>query len=306
MKPLSQDLIILTAPPASGKTYWISSLGLASSSHILVISPLRALADECHEKWGEKITVMTPEEWMIKKVPHEIVIFDEFHLFFYWGDTFRVLMWEAFFLLSQNASMTFLLTATFSREMQKIVEDYTCQFDQIIWIDRGNQQLKNLPTLYVRAYSRKWLESLIELQEVSESVRLIFCQYREEVGFWEKRLAHLGFSVVSCVGGEAREMKHKLAKNPRPDFIVSTTVLSHGVNLPSIKKIFFLYPVNNIDFWIQMVARGGRRGEGYEVFALENPRGIKWNSFTNLLAILLISFKMKLKQNLRPKWFLKD
>ena len=74
----SHDLIILTSPPASGKTYWISSLvNKLFPQKILVISPLRALADECRSKWEESVFVMTPEEWMSKKVYSEIVIFDE-------------------------------------------------------------------------------------------------------------------------------------------------------------------------------------------------------------------------------------
>ena len=51
MPTKSQDLIILTSPPASGKTYWISKLQeVEKSDQLLVISPLRALADECREK----------------------------------------------------------------------------------------------------------------------------------------------------------------------------------------------------------------------------------------------------------------
>ena len=78
----SQYLIVLTSPPASGKTHWISKLKEAKSDQLLVISPLRALADECREKWGDSIQVMTPEEWLGKKTFSETVIFDEFHLFF--------------------------------------------------------------------------------------------------------------------------------------------------------------------------------------------------------------------------------
>src|SRR5262245_1203823 len=110
-----QELVLLTSPPASGKTFWISSLVEELKDHrILVISPLRALAYECREKWKDTVTVMTPEEWTGKKCRSEVVIFDEFHLYFYWGDTFRPHMWEVFFELSENAGLTILLTATFS------------------------------------------------------------------------------------------------------------------------------------------------------------------------------------------------
>lgn len=304
---MTQDLILLTSPPASGKTYWISSLKAAfPDTPILVISPLRALADECREKWQDSIEVMTPEEWLGRSVTRKIVIFDEFHLFFYWGDTFRERMWECFFCLSQNAEEVFLLTATLSVGMKNEITLFSSQFDRIWWIDHGNQRLKTLPSLYVRAPSIQWMKSLIEAEEKDGTVKLIFCRYRQEVLDWEKRLNGLGHSTLTCLGGESHFMRLRLQKNPRPDFIISTTVLSHGVNLPSIGKIFFLYPVQNIDFWIQMVARGGRRGEAYQVYALESPFGIKWNWWTNLLAVSWISLKMKFKRTLRPTWFLKD
>jgi superfamily II DNA or RNA helicase len=86
-------------------------------------------------------------------------------------------------------------------------------------------------------------------------------------------------------------MKEKFALTPVPDFIIATTVLGHGVNLPLIKRVFFLYPVKNPDFWLQMVARGGRRGESYSVFALENPIGIRFSRFKNFTTILWLTMK---------------
>jgi len=125
---------------------------------------------------------------------------------------------------------------------------------------------------------------------------------------WEKILKAQGQSVWTCVGGEDSLFSLKVQSEKPPKFIVATTVLSHGVNLPNISRIFFLYSVKNLDFWIQMVARGGRRGEKFEVFALENPVGIKWNSLLNSLAIARLSLKMKWKHFSKQieKWFLKE
>jgi ATP-dependent DNA helicase RecQ len=290
-----QDLFILTSPPASGKTYWIHSFAKeVFPKKILVISPLRALADECREKWGDEISVMTPEEWLGKRFYSEIVIIDEFHLFFYWGDTFRPIMWEVFFELTSKAQFVCLLTATLSSDIENAVKNFSCHFDSLNWIDCGNLQLKYSPTHYIKAPSRAWIQNQIELEPKGNDVRLIFCEYRNEVLAMEKYLVSLGFSCVSCIGGEARYMKDKLAKLPRPDFIVATTVLSHGVNLPEIQKIFFLYPVKNRDFWIQMVARGGRRGGAYTVYALEKPFGIEWSFTKNFLRVFWETILQKL------------
>jgi superfamily II DNA helicase RecQ len=291
---MSQQLILLTSPPASGKTYWISGFHASlREQSLLVISPLRALADECREKWNGTITVMTPEEWMYKKVYADVVIFDEFHLYFYWGDSFRPLMWEVFYELSIHARLCVLLTATLSVEMKSEVEKFSTQFDSLLWIDLGNQKLKFSPEMYIKAPSKHWMMRMLEDEEPASSVKLIFCQYREEVFALEKRLSRAGYNCLTCVGGESQFMKDKLRLNPTPDYIISTTVLSHGVNLPDIRKIFFLYEVGNRDFWIQMVARGGRRGESFEVFSLEKPWSLSFRPGKNLMWVIWFTLRME-------------
>lgn len=294
----SQELIILTSPPASGKTYWIYSLRQTFRlATFLVISPLRALADECRSRWGDDIPVVTPEEWLGKKTFADIVIVDEFHLFFYWGDSFRPLMWEMFFEVTQKSSFTFLLTATLNEMMRKEIMLFHSQFDSIYWVDQGNQKLMYKPFRYVVAPSKKWIQNQYEMESKGKDVKLIFCQYRDEVFALEKKLLTLGFSCITCVGGESKFMAKKLADLPKPDFIISTTVLSHGVNLPMIKKIYFTYHVTNIDFWIQMVARGGRRGDQFQVFSLEKPVGLKWNVFKNFLDVFYFTIRQKFSRN---------
>lgn len=303
---MAKELLLLTAPPASGKTYLIQNLIQEWSEVPLLISPLRALANECLMRWGNRCLVMTPEEWLKKKTPTKLLILDEFHLFYYWGDSFRPAMWEAFYEMVENAELVILMTATLTVTMQEEVEKFSCHFDQILWIDHGNQQLKFSPTHYYRAYSGKWLENLI-LSGQWKGVSLIFCAYRKDVLAWEKKLKERDLRVWSCLGGEASLFSARVHSERPPQFIVATTVLSHGVNLPAISRIFFLYPVNNLDFWTQMVARGGRRGEIFDVYALENPCGIKWNKYLNALAILRLSLKMRAQQTFKQieEWFLK-
>lgn len=302
---MDSTLLILTSPPASGKTYWIQNFFLEIQKPILVISPLRALANECKEKWGTQVQVMTPEEWLYKKSFYEIVIFDEFHLLFYWGDSFRNMMWEAFYELSYNSSLIIGLTATYSLEMQGETKKFASHFDKIFWINHGNQCLKFAPERYIKVYSKKLMLKLCERQ--CRGVKLIFCAYRNEVDEVSRYLSKRGYKVWSCVGGEASKMNSYLKTGKAPDFIVSTTVLSHGVNLPEINEIYFLYQVKNLDFWIQMVARGGRRGQKYSVFAMENPNGISWNPLKNLFQLLLLHPELcfNLWKRQAQQWFLK-
>lgn len=304
---MNKDLLIFTAPPASGKTHMISNLLKELRDAPLFLSPLRALANECLLKWGGSCTVMTPEEWLGKQPSHRVVIIDEFHLFFYWGDSFRPMMWEAFYGCLEKAELVILLTATLTPEMREEIQFFSSHFDTMVWLDHGNQMLKYRPQKYLKAPSVRWLEKFILEREVSPQVSLIFCGYRSEVLRWEKLLKAKGFRVWTCLGGEASLFSLRVQSERPPHFIVATTVLSHGVNLPQISRIYFLYQIKNLDFWIQMVARGGRRGESFEVFALENPSGIRFNKMLNWLAIKKLSLRMKAHQILRQieEWFLK-
>jgi ATP-dependent DNA helicase RecQ len=304
---MNNKLLILTAPPASGKTHLISELISQLDEAPLFISPLRALANECLVKWGATCNVMTPEEWMRKQTRARVLILDEFHLYFYWGDSFRPQMWEAFYALVEAAEVVILLTATLTDEMLDIIKTFSCHFDQMTWIDHGNQCLKYKPARYIKAYSKTWLEKYLMNINQEAGVTLVFCAYRADVFRWEKKLKQEGRVVWTCVGGEASLFSLKVQSERPPEFIVATTVLSHGVNLPRISRIIFLYQVKNLDFWIQMVARGGRRGEAFEVFALENPVGIKWSKLLNCLAIARLSLKMKAQLLIKQteEWFLK-
>lgn len=250
---------------------------------------------------------MTPEEWMLRQVEVDIVIFDEFHLYFFWGDSFRPQMWESFYALASMSKLTVLLTATWNQQMQSEFKQFEVQFDEGLWIDFGNQVLKTYPVRYVKLPGRDWVEDLVTCAPEGKETALIFCAYRDDVFKWGEKLRAQGYRVWTCVGGEARHMRTLIKSEAAPDYIISTTVLSHGVNLPVISKIYFFYELRDIDFWIQMVARGGRRGEKYEVFALERPYGMRWNWWTNSLAILGLALKIRTLQTRRQleQWYSK-
>jgi ATP-dependent DNA helicase RecQ len=304
---MRSNLLLLTAPPAAGKTFLVQEMMKQIDQRFLVIAPLRALANECKSNWNDQCDVMTPEEWMVKKIARKVVVIDEFHLLFYWGDTFRERMWQCFYEVVQDAELVLLLTATITSSMRDEMAFFNSQFDQLLWIDCGNQQLKNLPHKYYYFPEKKWFWDNLAVLKPNQGVGLIFCQYRQEVWQWENQLLKLGFNCWSCVGGEAGVFSERVRSQKAPDFIVATTVLSHGVNLPSISRVIFTYPVKNVDFWIQMVARGGRRGERFDVFSVELPVGLSWNRASNFLAIQLIKLKIEIKHFFLAiqEWFLK-
>lgn len=296
--------LLITSPPASGKTYWIERYYEQLGSSLLVISPLKALALELEYKWQGKISVRTPESYLLRPEKADIVIFDEWHLLFYWGDEFREKMWQAFFEISQTANLCIGLTATFSEEMKSIVEEWH-HFDEFWWIDRGNQCLKYPPAETVRFYQRALHKEFIFLQGPKKT-QLIFCEYRQQVRAWEEELRALGFKVLGCVGGETAEFSQQVGVT-KPDFIVATTCLSHGVNLPIIEAVHLTYKIDNFDFWIQMVARGGRNGSPYKVFSSYPIKEVKLKIWTNLWRNFKLMIWVQVQKMILgiDQWFLK-
>jgi superfamily II DNA helicase RecQ len=300
-------LLLLIAPVASGKTHWLLNLLRGNGPPLVFVSPLRALAEEFHTKASEEfpsflvshhgnvkpavkafmekgrgVLVVTPElcsDWLYSALAHApispLVVFDEFHLFYRWGADFRPVLWECFMAFANANFLTCGLTATMSDEVLSVVrEELPLGFDTIFINDCGNFRLKFEPAarnFYHSGFQQKALRRrfLSAMNDNHDGVFLYFCQYRSEVDDWVSYFKKRGVRVVGCKGGEVASFVDELRVEPHPKAIFATTVLGHGVNLPSISKVFFSYQVGEHDFWIQMAGRGGRRGERYEVHSFD-------------------------------------
>jgi len=286
-----EDALILTAPPGWGKTYKLLWAIKKTDRKICFVFPLRALCDEVYlaaqkknihslnirdckslneiEKIKPKLIVSTPELIMNYELDEYLVILDEFHLFYYWGDSFREKMFEFFIEVTSLGNPIIFLTATLGEELkERLVMDLSYNYKNIIQLNMGNQELKNYPNkiYYYPKINKNFLHD--EIFYVKKRTTLIFCQYREEVKSLEDVLLKMGYHVLSCIGGEAKEFVEKLNLTSNLDFIIATSVVSHGVNLPAIKRIIFTYKVNNLDFYLQMVGRGGRDGGDFEIHTM--------------------------------------
>lgn len=303
---LDNSLNLLIAPPAWGKTTILLDLFKRSNRRWVFLSPLRALANEFYVRSCKVISsilvsnsterdqlvrafisqqrsllIITPElcnEKFFTQVEaldeKPIFIFDEFHLFYYWGESFRPVMREIFFAVGNSNSSVLALSATISAKNMELMKiDVQNGFEQSFIIDFGNHTFRNHPSqifYYPGIFKRKFIKSFeYDLVKSRGKCLLFFCQYRSQVDQLVERYHRLGYSVLGCKGGEAAEFTNQLMKVGTPDCIFATTTLSHGVNLPSIDKVYLGYPVRNLDFWIQMAARGGRNGSPYVVHTFD-------------------------------------
>lgn len=321
---------LMTAPVAKGKTKLIVNYYLENQVRVVFVSPLRALANEVYSKLktekgtyllgGEVasdevcinflqkkkaflVTTMEllTEEFLdaVSESAHiTIFVLDEFHLFYHWGESFRPVLHDRFLAILSSGSPVLGMTATMSDELEiKLSTDLAYHNENWIRLDFGNHQLHRSPKK-IHCYTHmnpKVLNRAIWSElgtKNAKDVYLIFCSYRSEVDELVNRARRMGLRSLGCVGGEVDIFLKELERTEgKIDCIFSTTTLSHGVNLPEIKKVFINYEVKNYDFWLQMIGRGGRRGSEYEVYTCDSYHADKKellrNKFLNCLSGLV-------------------
>ena len=323
---------LLTAPVASGKTRLVIEYYREENIKIVFVSPLRALATEVYTKLSstEKNIFLAGgkcplEQCMTDFLSHQksffvttiellsedfieacslqnesiLFIIDEFHLVYHWGETFRPILHDRFLAILDSECPILALTATMNAiHLEKLQSDLAYYNNFWIHLDFGNLKLQRSPVKihsFYKVDSKFFYRTLWkELRFKNDSdVFIIFCAYRSEVDELVSRAERMGLRTIGCVGGEVESFLDELEKyNQQIDCIFSTTTLSHGVNLPEISKVFINYEVNNYDFWLQMVGRGGRLGADYEVYSCDsyhsdkksyliNKMSLFWNDFVN-------------------------
>lgn len=322
---------LLTAPVASGKTRMVVEFYREHDFKIIYLSPLRALANEVHsnlEKNQEKhiylaggelpledclegflkakksFLVTTAEllseefiEELLTQEQKVLFVIDEFHLFYYWGESFRPVLHEKFLAILNCYFPILAVTATMdSTVMDSMKKDLTFYQDFWIHLDYGNHKLHRKPQNMVCFHGLKpqyiqkafWRELRMKNDK---DIFLYFCAYRSQVDELVARSQRLGFKAIGCVGGEVDQFLLNVKENEgKIDCIFSTTTLSHGVNLPEIKKVFIDYEIKNYDFWLQMVGRGGRQGSDYQVYTYDSFHVDKKNRLIGKAKILLSDF----------------
>ena len=333
-------LTIFMAPPGWGKTSLILDLYNIGNKKVIFVSPLRALANEFYERLKKDkfegcsliqnysevkplfrqfvmekkaILVVTPElissmiasELEGSLTDETLIVLDEFHLFFYWGLDFRPVMWEVFMEATNSGCPILALSATFDQSLSDFFKSNFkkfLNFEKIIFINLGNQCLKNKPkkiNLFPPKkfpFSKNMLKRRLigTLKLKSEGVLLVFCYRRIEVDSLVRELSELGFNVLGCKGGEVGAFLEEFYKVRGLDCICTTSALSHGVNLGTVRGVFFTHPVKNKDLWFQMVGRGGRRGEDFEFYGFNSFLGKQHSIFYFLRTILMDIFMLLL------------
>lgn len=284
INPLNPHAQFLLAPAGSGKTSLIFDFYLRNERNILLILPLKCLEREVTKKikkqprrdvFIEAVTVEKSIRFIENLSPqirnNLLIVLDEIHLWNFWGNDFRPILWECFYYLAGNQFSILGLTATLRAEyLEQWTELFRLGDYSFELLDYGNGELVNIPSREESYFGLEKSQLRRRICHEIESSRtcLIFCQYRGEVFELERFLSSQieNLFVLTCVGGESDKFTNQVEKLGSPQVIISTSTLSHGVNLGVIERVFLTYEVKEWDIYLQMKARGGRGGEEFHVY----------------------------------------
>jgi len=217
---LKSTFTLMLAPPGWGKTTLILNIYNEFEGKVVFISPLKALAMEFFKRAShlknvyslsgnqghednEKLFLKAKKAMLVltaEKLSDEIVrkgheenilfIFDEFHLFYYWGQSFRPLLFEKLMAAANNGAQMMGLTATMDPKLLETWKnDFTLAVDNMYLLNLGNQKLLNKPTkvynfsmLSKNIFYRYFFREVFD--RANDKTILFFCRYRRDVEMW--------------------------------------------------------------------------------------------------------------------------
>lgn len=318
-----QTFTLFTAPMGWGKTRYIWEL-LESEKKLILFSPLRSVADELTQRdfvvacerssfdsslkrfisMDKAILVTTVEsfpweylEYLLEKTD-PICVLDEFHLFYEWGQSFRPKLYESYRLLLQTGVRILGLSATIEKEhLNELEVDIRLSGHSSFFVNIGNFQLQRDPKNVIRISSDQLINQklLFYCHTFKEGRLLVFVRTREQGRSLKRFLLGRGISCSLCLGGEVSDfMKNEYIEKKR--VVISTSALSHGVNLENIRRVFLTYePTKYLKS--QMIGRGGRFGESFNVYMLANKSG-RFSVLNNLKEKIQLLYYQFLNQSI--------
>lgn len=290
----SKSMTLFMAAMGWGKTRSVWSLA-EMGEKIVFVSPLRSIVEEqksrelvyffTQERSKKEvldefiktkkgaILLVTPESLnsSLKEIlfSNELLfVLDEFHLFYEWGNTFRENLMDFYIDILCANKRLLALSASMEEELIETIKDEVLAMGYSIYIiDVGNFKFKFNP------------KHMFEMRQMPLTILMWFCillytrgriliflDTRRNVFEFSEKLRQLGIASSYCVGGEVSSFVER-ENRVKNRVIISTSALSHGVNLRDIRKVFIMYqPKKSVHF--QMLGRGGRFGEGFSAYTL--------------------------------------
>ncbi|KAG6616940.1 DEAD/DEAH box RNA helicase [Phytophthora cinnamomi] len=162
---------------------------------------------------------------------------------------------------------TFMFSATFPREIQRLASDFLRDYI-FLTVGRVGSASKDVKQTveYIEQYDKE--DYLVRfLNQVQDGLILVFVETKRGADFLEDMLCREGFPATSIHGDRSqREREQALAsfKSGRTPVLVATDVAARGLDIDGVTQVINFDLPNNIDDYVHRIGRTGRVGNvGY-------------------------------------------
>merc|ERR1719231_1172654 len=158
---------------------------------------------------------------------------------------------------------TFMFSATFPREIQRLAADFMMDYI-FLAVGRVGSASKDVKqdVMYVENGDKP--RQLMEfLKSITEGLILVFVETKRGADYLEDILCREGFPAASIHGDKTqREREHALHsfKNGHTPVLVATDVAARGLDIPNVTQVINFDLPNNIDDYVHRIGRTGRVG----------------------------------------------
>ena len=175
-----------------------------------------------------------------------------------------------------NASggrMTFMFSATFPKEIQRLASDFLNDY-VFLAVGRVGQAANDILQIVEYCENRdKTVRLKEELQKIGSGLILVFVETKKNADRLEFELSNSGFPATSIHGdrtqGEREWALEQFKKGDKP-ILVATDVASRGLDISGVTNVFNYDMPNTIDDYVHRIGRTGRAGNTGTAFAFIN------------------------------------
>lgn len=174
----------------------------------------------------------------------------------------------------QEAAHIWLFSATMSREVRKVADDYL-RNPQQVQVNRTEVLPENIQQLYYSTQESNKPEILCKLIDAAENFYgLVFCQTKSLVTDLTRYLSERGYKV-DCLHGDkdqnAREQTMQAFRNRKVTLLICTDVASRGLDVKDVTHVINYSIPRELDSYIHRIGRTARSGKAGFAMSLVTP-----------------------------------
>jgi ATP-dependent RNA helicase DeaD len=175
---------------------------------------------------------------------------------------------------SQRTNDIWLFSATMSREVRHVADEYLSQPKQV-QINKTEMLSGTVEQLYYITQESNKPEILCKLVEAAEDFYgLVFCQTKSLVTDLTRFLAEKGYKV-DCLHGDmdqkARERTMQAFRDRKVSMLICTDVASRGLDVKDITHVINYSIPRELDNYVHRIGRTGRSGKAGIAMSLVTP-----------------------------------